>query len=166
VDFDTLFRATYPRVLAYARSMALPAEADDAVAETYAIAWRKQAEIPRDAALGWLIGVTRRVLANRRRSERRLGALRTLIAFQRAPPGPDPAERITDSGLRDALTELAPIDREALVLVAWFDLTPADAAEALGVSPAAFRMRLARARRRMRAELEPTSNEEPQWQTP
>jgi DNA-directed RNA polymerase specialized sigma24 family protein len=40
------------------------------------------------------------------------------------------------------------------VLVAWFDLTPAEAAVALGVSGASFRMRLARARRRLRAELE------------
>lgn len=166
MDFDRFFRETYPRVSAYARTVASAADADDAVAEAYAIAWRRQADIPADAALGWLIGVTRRVLANCRRGERRLGALRTLIAFQRAAPGPDLTASITDLGLRDALGELAPVDREALLLVAWFDLTPAEAARSLDVSPAAFRMRLSRARRRLRTELDQYPNEEPQWQTP
>ena len=56
MDFEELYRATYPRVLAYARSMASHVDADDAVAETYAIAWRRQRDIPRSAELGWLIG--------------------------------------------------------------------------------------------------------------
>ena len=64
MDFEALYRATYPRVLAYARSLATPQDADDAVAETYAIAWRRQRDVPRGAELGWLIGVARRVLAN------------------------------------------------------------------------------------------------------
>ena len=50
VDFDELFRTTYPRVVAYARSMASREDADDAVAEAYAIAWRRQRDIPRGAA--------------------------------------------------------------------------------------------------------------------
>jgi energy-coupling factor transporter ATP-binding protein EcfA2 len=73
VDFEDLYRATYPRVLAYARSVATREDADDAIAETYAIAWRRQRSIPRGAELGWLIGVTRRVLANTRRSRRARG---------------------------------------------------------------------------------------------
>src|SRR5881392_3168443 len=68
VDFEDLYRVTYPRVLAYARSMASREDADDAVAETYAIAWRRQRDIPHGAELAWLIGVTRRVLANARRT--------------------------------------------------------------------------------------------------
>jgi Sigma-70, region 4 len=39
---------------------------------------------------------------------------------------------------------LSPLDREAVVLTAWFDLSSADAAQALGVTPAAFRMRVPR----------------------
>jgi ABC-type sulfate transport system substrate-binding protein len=35
VDFEDLYRTTYPRVLAYARSMASREDADDAVAEAY-----------------------------------------------------------------------------------------------------------------------------------
>jgi RNA polymerase sigma factor (sigma-70 family) len=164
VDFEELYRATYPRVLAYARSMASRDDADDAVAEAYAIAWRRQRDIPSGAELGWVIGVTRRVLANTRRGRRRAGALHALLDLQPRRPGPDPADRVEDGELRDALLGLSPLDREALLLTAWFDLASADAAQALGITPAAFRMRTARARRRMRAALNPTtSKEDPQW---
>ncbi|MFL5844246.1 MAG: RNA polymerase sigma factor [Solirubrobacteraceae bacterium] len=167
MDFEELYRATYPRVLAYARSMASREDADDAVAEAYAIAWRRQHDIPDSAELGWLIGVTRRVLANARRSRRRSGALHALLDLQPRSPGPDPADRISDAELREALMTLSPLDREAVVLTAWFDLSSADAARALGITPAAFRMRAARARRRLGTSLNPptTTKERPQWQT-
>src|SRR3954454_21550319 len=103
VDFEELYRATYPRVLAYARSMASRDDADDAMAETYAIAWRRQRDIPRSAELGWLIGVARRVLANTGRGRRRAGALHALLNLQPRAPGPDPAGRIEDRELRAAL---------------------------------------------------------------
>ncbi len=168
MDFDELYRATYPRVLAYARSMAAPHDADDAVAEAYGIAWRRQRDIPHGAELGWLIGVTRRVLANTRRSRRRAGALHALLDLQPRTPGPDPADRVEDGELRAALIALSPLDREAVVLTAWFDLSSADAAQALGITPAAFRMRAARARRRLRAALTSAPNatkESPRWNT-
>jgi RNA polymerase sigma factor (sigma-70 family) len=166
VDFEDLYRATYPRVLAYARSVASREDADDAVGETYAIAWRRQRDIPRGAELGWLIGVARRVLANARRSGRRAGALHALLDLQPRAAGPDPSDCVEDGELRAALLTLTPLDREALLLTAWFDLSSADAARALGVTPAAFRMRTARARRRLRAALNPaTTKEKPQWQT-
>jgi RNA polymerase sigma-70 factor (ECF subfamily) len=166
VDFEELYRTTYPRVLAYARSMASREDADDAVAEAYSIAWRRQHDIPRGAELGWLIGVARRVLANTRRGRRRAGALHALLDLQPRVPGPDPADCVEDAGLRAALMSLSPLDREAVVLTAWFDLSSTDAARALGITPAAFRMRAARARRRLRAVLSPTSTkEQPQWHT-
>ena len=145
VDFEELYRATYPRVLAYARSMASHEDADDAVAEAYAIAWRRQRDIPRGAELAWLIGVTRRVLANARRSRWRAGALHALLDLQPRVPGPDPADRLEDGELRAALLALSPLDREAVLLTAWFDLSAADAGQALGITPAAFRMRTRRA---------------------
>ena len=163
MDFEDLYRATYPRVSAYARSVASREDADDAVAAAYEIAWRRQRSIPRGAELGWLIGVTRRVLANARRGRRRAGALHALLDLQPRAPAPDPADRIEDAELRAALLELSPLDREAIVLTAWFDLSSADAAQALGITPAAFRMRAARARRRLRGALNPTTKEQPQW---
>jgi RNA polymerase sigma-70 factor (ECF subfamily) len=166
VDFDELYRATYPRVSAYARSLVSREDADDAVAETYAIAWRRQRDIPNGVELGWLIGITRRVLANARRSRRRAGALHALLDLQPKAVGPDPVEHVAEGELRDALRTLSSLDREAIVLTAWFDLSSDDAARALGITPSAFRMRAARARRRLRAQLNPdVSKENPQWET-
>jgi RNA polymerase sigma factor (sigma-70 family) len=166
VDFEDLYRATYPRVLAYARSVASREDADDAVAETFTIAWQRQRDIPRGVELGWLIGVARRVLANTRRSRRRAGALHALLDLQPRTPGPDPADQIEDGELRAVLLTLSPLDREAVLLTAWFDLSAADAARALGITPAAFRMRSARARRRLHAALFSTpTKEQAQWNT-
>jgi RNA polymerase sigma-70 factor (ECF subfamily) len=165
VDFEHLYRTTYPKVRAYARAMtSSEADADDAVAETYITAWKRQADIIRGAELGWLLGVTRRVLANARRRERRAGALRALLGVQPQSNAPDPAELIDDDELRAALRRLSPVDREALVVTAWLDLSSADAARALGITPAAYRMRMSRARRRLRAAMKsPSTVENPQW---
>jgi len=48
---------------------------------------------------------------------------------------------------------------EALLLVAWEDLTPSQAAKSLGINPTAFRVRLLRARRRLRARLDASSGD-------
>ena len=59
-----------------------------------------------------------------------------------------------DPSLDRALRSLSRLDREALLLVAWEDLTSKQAARALGINATAFRVRLLRARRRLRASLE------------
>jgi RNA polymerase sigma-70 factor (ECF subfamily) len=53
-----------------------------------------------------------------------------------------------------ALAKLAPKDREALTLIAWDGLQPNEAALVLGEAPGTFRVRLHRARRRLRRLLE------------
>jgi RNA polymerase sigma factor (sigma-70 family) len=167
VSFESLFRRTHRELLSYARLLA-SADAEDVVAETYAIAWRRRASIPEGAELGWLIGVARRVALNQRRGERRLDALRARLSARRDAAALDPAELIADDELRDAVRALPARDREALLLTTWLDLSPAEAAAAVGVAPAAFRMRLARARRRLRAHLpspETLPKEHPQWDT-
>jgi RNA polymerase sigma-70 factor (ECF subfamily) len=51
------------------------------------------------------------------------------------------------------LSTLPDDDRELLTLVAWEGLTPAQAAGVLGLTPGATRVRLHRARTRLRAAL-------------
>jgi RNA polymerase sigma-70 factor (ECF subfamily) len=169
VSFESLFHRTYPQLLGYVRVITAPSDADDVVAETYAIAWRRRASIPPDAELGWLIGVARRVVLNQRRGERRLEALRARLSARHDAAALDPSELIADDELRAALRTLAVRDREALLLTTWFDLSPTAAAAAVGITPSAFRMRLARARRRLRAQLlspETLPKERPQWDIP
>src|SRR3954447_18564197 len=116
-------------------------------AEAMTIAWRRLADVPRDDPLPWLYATTRHPpLRERRRSREGAADVPDLPALDVAPVVLDPT-------LAAALRALSPTDREALLLIAWEDLTPSQAAEALGVNPTAFRVRLLRARRRLRAAL-------------
>lgn len=145
------FRAVFSHlgeVTAYARRRG-SADADAIAAETMTIAWRRLADIPKDDPRPWLYATARNlVLAEARRAARRT-RLREADAFF---PAPDLAE--LDPQLDAAMRALGPADREALLLVAWEELSPAQAAHALGVSATAFRVRLLRARRRLRAHLD------------
>lgn len=139
-------------MLAYALRRTDAASAHDVVAETFLAVWRRPGAVP-DPALPWLLGIARRVLANRRRGDARRAAVAQRIADQ-VQPQPLAATRAdTDRPLLSALAALSDNDREALLLVAWDGLTSAEAAEVLGCSRATFDVRAHRARRRLAREL-------------
>lgn len=118
-------------------------------AEAMAIAWRRIDRVPIDDPRPWLFVTARNLLmAERRREARRNVADRALVQPETAPPAPS-----TDPSVTAALQELAPHDREALILIAWDNLTPTQAARSLGITPVAFRVRLLRARRRFERSL-------------
>jgi RNA polymerase sigma-70 factor (ECF subfamily) len=152
--FEGLFRENYAAVRAYALRRSRPEPAQDVVAETFLVAWRRLDDVPADA-LPWLYGVARRVLANQRRSADRGVALERRLAGAATPRGaPNPGDALGDNELmRLALGRLPEDSREALMLVAWHGLTGARAARAAGCSRAAFAVRLHRARARLTAEL-------------
>ena len=152
--FELLFQRHYPAVRAYALRRTSPDAAQDVVAETFLVAWRRLDEVP-DDALPWLYGVARRVLANQRRGAERGDALaRRLAGATSAAAADDPGERAGDAELvRLALGRLPESSREALMLVAWHGLSGARAARAAGCSRATFAVRLHRARARLAAEL-------------
>lgn len=135
--------------MAYARRRTDSATADDVVADVFLTAWRRLADVPSDP-LPWLLGVARRMLANRRRSEARTAALHHRLATIAQPQASDD-RRVgsLDEKVDNALGALSDRDREVLLLVAWDGLEPARAARALGVRPGAFAVRLHRARRRL-----------------
>jgi RNA polymerase sigma-70 factor, ECF subfamily len=134
---------------AYARRRGARAP-EEIAAEAMTIAWRRLADVPRDDPRPWLIATARNlVLADRRRH---CAALQDLEGIE---PEAAPLAPILelDPELEAALRALSESDREALLLVAWEDLTPSAAAASLGISAAAFRVRLHRARRRLLYEL-------------
>ena len=139
-------------ISAYARRRGAH-DADGLAAETMAIAWRRLADVPSDDPRPWLIATARNLLlAERRRCAlpvEDLGQVE-LTATEELPI----ASLELDPGLELALRSVSAQDREALLLVAWEDLTPSAAAASLGISAAAFRVRLHRARRRLVYELE------------
>ncbi|MEK6721246.1 MAG: RNA polymerase sigma factor [Chloroflexota bacterium] len=71
--FEEAFEDHHRRVLAYAlRRTAGEVDAEDVVAETFAIAWRRKDALPTTArALPWLLAVARRVAASQRRGTTR-----------------------------------------------------------------------------------------------
>ena len=148
------FRAVFSHlgvVAAYARRRGHP-DADALAAEVMTIAWRRLSHVPLDDPRPWLFATARNlVLADARRRTPAAGKV------ERSAPAPEPLE--LDPKLRDALRSLSPTDREALLLVAWEDLTPAQAARSLGLNPTAFRVRLLRARRRLQARLDAAADE-------
>src|SRR5205085_4045919 len=126
--------ADYNRhVLAYAlRRCSDRADAEDVVANTFTVAWRRFAEAPpEELRLPWLYAIAARVLANQRRSARRRLALRLRLRelpAAREPDRSDLAEVIA------ALRELRPEEQEILRLAAWEGLTNSELAVALDCS--------------------------------
>lgn len=148
--FRHVYAANFEAVLAYAtRRVEQPADAADVVAETFLTAWRRHREIPPgDEARLWLYGVARRVLANHRRGDARRERLRQrLLSFAESAPPADLPSRLA---VRQALAMLPEPDRELLMLTAWEGLEPREVAAVLGISGAAVRTRLSRARTRLR----------------
>jgi RNA polymerase sigma-70 factor (ECF subfamily) len=152
-QFRQVYAANFQPLLGYAlRRVEQPADAADVVAETFLIAWRRRHEVPPGGETRlWLYGVARRVLANHHRGgerRERLGErLRRRLAGVTGDPGSEVPERLA---VRAALARLGDLDREVLTLTVWEDLAPREVAEVLGVSPAAVRTRLSRARARLR----------------
>ena len=136
-----------------------PATADDVLSETLLVCWRRLEELPEEP-LPFAYGVARNCLANAHRGARRQDRLAARIAVVDPPrvsvPGPGSGEDAADPLLDDALARLRPEDAELLRLWAWEQLTPAEIAGVLDITPNAASIRLHRARRRLREELRKT----------
>jgi len=151
---EQLFEVHERRVLAYAiRRTSTSADAEDAAAETFTIAWRKIDQVPEDA-LPWLLGVARRVIANQRRGSQRRSWLFEKLSRQISGKPTSPVTVGADEGrVLAALARLRPDDQELLRLVAWDKLDQLSIGLMLGISANAVAIRLHRARGRFRDEL-------------
>jgi RNA polymerase sigma-70 factor (ECF subfamily) len=132
-----------------------PSLADDVVAETFLVAWRRVDEIPSDA-LPWLIAVARNVRLNAQRSVRRQEAVSARLAATTAPTMHLDSSRDGES-VGAALDRLSAADREVLLLCVWDGLDRTAIAAVLGCTKANVSLRLHRARRRFAAALEATT---------
>lgn len=149
-----VYDAYRQRVWAYAASRAGRQLADEVVSETFTVAWRRLDDVP-EPALPWLLGVARNVLREGHRAERRRASFAAELRHWEAGAERDIAEGVAERlGVLRAMAGLHEDDREILILVSWQGLTPRDAARVVGCSPAALRVRLHRARRRLLAAVE------------
>lgn len=157
--FGELYRAHYPAIHAYCKRRTDLARVDDAVAETFLVAWRRIDDVPdgRESLL-WLYRVAHRIVGHEWRSSERRSRLGRRIGGQRAPEAPGPAERaVLDDECRrvlEAVERLKPADAELLLLVAWEQLSTADLATVLDTTPNTASQRLSRARKQLALQFE------------
>jgi RNA polymerase sigma-70 factor (ECF subfamily) len=128
-----------------------PDTAEDVLAETLLVCWRRVDEVP-DLPLPWVYAVARNCLNNASRASRRQERVAARLAAE--PTAPEPAD---DPALHEALAALRPEEAELIRLWAWEQLTPAEIATVLGITPNAASIRLHRARGKLRDLLGKTA---------
>lgn len=166
-NFDRLFSEHSGPLLAYfLRRVDPPCDAADLLAEVFLVVWRRLDDVPsgRDAT-PWLYGIARHVRANHRRGVRRRNDLAMKLrsnldhrlVFDTDTGGADGASVMR---IRHALGALPEIDREIITLRAWEGLSASDISVVVGGTPENVRVRLHRARARLRRLLEVPDGEE------
>ncbi len=159
--FGAIFDRHASTILRYFGRRVEPAAAEGLLGEVFRIAFEQRASFDpsRASARPWLYGIAANLVGRHRRSERRrLHAMARLAARQpidqndvvgeHAAGSLDAAEAW--SRLAGTVDLLPAVEREALLLFAWENLSYDDIADALGVPVGTVRSRLNRARRRLR----------------
>lgn len=160
-----LFDRHSPRVFRHAlRLVAIPADADEVMMSAFFELWRRRTTVRLvdKSVLPWLLATATFLSRNRAR-----GRIRHARALGRLPHDTtiDAAETAEDHlaqlelrrDLAAALRRLSDTDAALITLTTLEGLTSAQAATVLGLSPGAARMRLSRARSRLRELLTDSS---------
>ncbi len=155
--FERAYAQHYHHVRSYCRRRVSEDRVDEAVAETFLVAWRRRAELSDlDDVLPWLYRVAYRVVGHQWRSRSRGRRLDVKLASVPGPVGDSPedvAVRSDQTGrVLEAATHLRPQDAEILRLLAWEQLTRQEIAEILGISPNLVSKRIQRARANLTRE--------------
>lgn len=148
--FEEVVRALLEPLRRYLARRTDSATADDVLAETLLVCWRRRDDLPAEP-LPFAYGVARNCLANADRGARRQHRLAGRIATL-DPPREAP-EPVRDERLGEAMAGLPVGDAELLRLWAWEQLLPGEIATVLQITPNAASIRLHRAKEKLRGEL-------------
>jgi RNA polymerase sigma-70 factor (ECF subfamily) len=136
-----------------------PSAAEDAVQEALLRAWRQRDSCQRpDAPIGWMVRITRNealrlIERTQARAEKELPSASD-VETARAPSGREPERRLELLDLRRALSCMSTDERALLALRYGCDLSQPEVAEALDVPEGTVKVRLHRARKRVRQAME------------
>jgi RNA polymerase sigma factor (sigma-70 family) len=135
--------------------------AEDVVAETFTVAFRRRASYDPSYpdARPWLFGIAVTLIGRHRRAEIRL--FRALARSSAPPVSMAETDAVEDRlaaaaagrALAEAIAVLPAEQRDVLLLAAWADLSYEEIAVALHIPIGTVRSRLSRARRRIRDRL-------------
>jgi RNA polymerase sigma factor (sigma-70 family) len=159
--FAELYDRYAPDIHRYAARRLGESVADDVVAETFLVAFRRRDRFDpsRGAARPWLYGIAGNLIAGHRRAEVMHYRLLARTAVDPVVEGHhDQADsRVAAAAvsrqLGAALARLSKGDRDVLLLVAWESLTYDEVAQALRIPIGTVRSRLNRARKKVRKAL-------------
>ena len=159
--FALIFERHYDAVFSYVGRRVGQGIADEVAAETFLVAFRARQRYDgaRPIARPWLLGIATNLLRHHHRTEIR--RLRAYARLERPRPSAgelDSADARLDAArarphLLRALADLSREERDAVLLLAWADLSYEEIANALGIPIGTVRSRLHRARVRMRERL-------------
>jgi RNA polymerase sigma-70 factor (ECF subfamily) len=169
--FAEIFHRHWDEIHRYIARRLGPEVAEDVSSETFVVAFRgrERYDLSRTDARPWLYGIATNLIGQHRRAELRR---RQLLARADAEwmtssftDGSDARVTAELLGPRIAsvLSSLSAADRDLLLLIAWADLTYAEAAVALRLPMGTVRSRLHRVRKKIRRAfggIDPTSLEE------
>jgi RNA polymerase sigma factor (sigma-70 family) len=134
--------------------------AEDVLAETFARAFaRRHRAYTTDGSLrAWLHAIARNLIADELRRQARSSRAHARMQARAAREAAEVGVA-TDPILLSAVEALREEEREALLLLAWGELSYAEIAVVTGVANGTVRSRLSRARRRVRAVLDASASE-------
>jgi RNA polymerase sigma factor (sigma-70 family) len=174
--FEAFYRRHVDRLTGFAvRRCDGPEEVADLVAAVFlaVIESAHRYDPARGEPIGWLFGVAANQLRMQRRRAWRQRGVAVKVSGQRLLEPDDvarleeriDAERLADE-VRRAIARLPRGERAVFELVSREGLTAAQAGAALGISPAAVRVRLSRARAKLRGDLGPVPDPDPPRRAP
>ncbi len=158
--FADLFDRHARPVLAFARSrLSVSVDAEDVAQAAFVLLWEKRRtlELAGESALPWLLGAVRLLaMATSRAAARRGIGLEAADGLPDLRPGPERVVEVLELEelVAASVDQLDEIDREIYRLCVGEGQTYTEAAVALGLTATTLRGRLARIRRRLRAELD------------
>ena len=138
LDFDALYREARDDVFAYAATLLRDrAAAEDVTAQAFERAYRRRSryDARRGTPRAWLFGIVRNAALDELRKRKR--AATAEMPEPQPDPAPDEAAELAAQrdAVRAALHRLAPRDREVIALKYHAELSNAELAAVLGVSP-------------------------------
>ena len=157
--FATIFDHHEARVFRHALQLTQNvADAEDVTAAAFFELWRRRdaVRLVADSTLPWLLVTATNVSRNQRRALRRYRSLLDQLPRGGRDEISFGLETVleTDRDLYEAMRGLGSMDASLLMLTAVEELPVKEAAALLGISDGAARVRLTRAKRRLRSQLQ------------